>query len=476
MRGLGSGGRWSWLRRTAGWLVAVLALTAGCGAPNGDVDTTPTPRFSRVQEGPAVGAGGLRLVLPADVEAEFDAALDSIRSRLYQLGGEGPVLTVRVEIGDAAASVDSAVQHALAHPEGYVLRMWEDSVRIDASTPTGSLRGLTTLEELALDRDGHLPVGMVADRPAHPIRALHFVLRDVSVEEARRLVGLARSNQFNMLIVQLADGVRLPSIEAVARSDAWSLDRLSDFAEYARSNGLQFVPELKLLSQQGKLLKGHYPELMYNSKTYDPRKERTYELVSRIIDDVLRVVDPDVLHIGHDEVAGVGPGEERKELSRDEEALPAGLFLQDVRRLNELLEARGVETWMWGDMLVGASEFPEMLDRHLHGIPSYTKLRGRLPEEIVISDWHYSDRQEAFPSLQAFLRSGHPVLGTTWRRESTTRNFSRYAASLGEPGGRGMIATTWWLVQRGEWEQVADVAQFSGDVFWNAGQRSGRRP
>lgn len=449
--------------------MSAASLAGGCAANEEGLQVSPRPEVVRLRGDTVLRTGGLSLEPPQAFQRKFAVAADTLRARLSRTGGTGDTVPVRVRVLQSGDSRDSVSARALSHPEGYVLRIGPEAVRVVASTQTGVLRGLTTLEEMARGRGGRLPAGSVADWPDHPTRAFHFVLRDVAVESARRLVNLARENQFNTLIVQLADGVALPSLEEIARPDAWSPEELASFADYTRQNGLEFVPEIKLLTHQGKLLKGHYPELMYNSKTYDPRSEETYRLVSRILDDVIDTVRPDAVHIGHDEVAGVGSGERaRKQLGPGEQPLPARLFLEDVRRVHGMLEARNVETWMWGDMLVAPSEFPGMLERHLHGTSAYASLRGKLPEDIVICDWHYSDRQDDFPTLRAFLEAGHPVLGATWRRASTTRRYSRYAESLNRPRVRGMIATTWWLVQRGRWEQLAQLAEFSGSVFWNA--------
>ena len=84
-----------------------------------------------------------------------------------------------------------------------------------------------------------------------------------------------------------------------------------------------------------------------------------------------------------------------------------------------------------------------------------------------ICDWHYFDGQSEFPSTLAFVKGGHHVLGATWKTELTIRNFSRYVASLPK-GGKGMIATTWFHVQRKEWDIVDNIIKVSAEAFWNA--------
>ena len=93
------------------------------------------------------------------------------------------------------------------------------------------------------------------------------------------------------------------------------------------------------------------------------------------------------------------------------------------------------------------------------------ELRKQLPKDIVICDWHYRDKQPDFPSLAAFKQEGFRVLGATWKKQQTIRNFSRYAALH---GADGMIATTWFHVQKKEWELVEQIITISGKAFLNA--------
>jgi hypothetical protein len=140
------------------------------------------------------------------------------------------------------------------------------------------------------------------------------------------------------------------------------------------------------------------------------------------------------------------------------------LFLKDVLILNEHLKKKGIQTWMWGDMLISPDEVPSMKPEQMHGsMAGYGKaLRDKLPRDIVICDWHYLDDQPYFPSLYMFRQEGFKVIGTTWKKEKTIHNFSLYAA---KHGAEGMIATTWSHVQRKEWDVVERIIRESGEAF-----------
>lgn len=298
-----------------------------------------------------------------------------------------------------------------------------------------------------------------------PVRALHFVLRGISLNRAYWMVDVAKQSGLNTVVVQVTDGVTLQHAPWRIKDGAWSRDEFKVWIGYIQGKGMQVVPELKLLTHQDKFLQNKQTDLMFNSSSYDPSNPQVYQKnVYPLIDELVELISPRAFHIGHDEVAGFARWWWPKWLKEGEEMLPAELFYQDVAQLHEYLSKRGLEIWMWGDMLITPEEFPEMRRNNLHGIPlDYGKpLRQRLPKDIVICDWHYADNQADYPSLATFKAEGFRVIGATWKKEKTIRNFSRYAA---KHGADGMIATTWFHVQRREWDVVERIIRTSGRIF-----------
>jgi len=327
------------------------------------------------------------------------------------------------------------------------------------ASPSLSLGGVVT----TLDGGGGL-------RP--PIRAVHFVLRAVQLKDAYHLVDKASKAHFNTIQLVLTDGVKLTHAPWTPRRDAWRKSELLAWAKYARSRGLRIVPELKLLTHQEKFFQKNHHDLMFNSKTYDPNKAKVYEIIFPLLDEIIGLLQPKAIHIGHDEVVGrvwrrkYLPDIRVGKLEEGEEMLPASLFLKDVLTIHDYLKGKGIETWMWGDMLLSPDEFPSMRSRQLHGGDAgYGKaLRNKLPKDIVICDWHYFDNQKDFPSLKAMHEEGFRVIGATWKKEKTIVNFSSYAAMH---HAYGMMATTWWHVQKKDWDVVDRIIHESGQVILN---------
>lgn len=277
------------------------------------------------------------------------------------------------------------------------------------------------------------------------------------------MVDRAKQSGFNTVIVVITDGVRLQHAPWKPQMDAWTKQELKKWVDNTEKLGIEVVPELKLLSHQEKLFQGDYSELMYNKATYDPQNEEVYQKVYALLDEVISLINPKAIHIGHDEVVGWNKRHAQRKISNGS-PLPAKLFIEDTLALHGYLKKRGIKTWMWGDMLISPDEFPDMLGRNLHGSMSgYGKdVRGKLPKDIVICDWHYFDKQEPFSSLQTMVKEGFKVIGSTWKQEQTIKNFSRYAS---QNGAEGMIATTWFHVQKREWDVVERIIKVSGEQF-----------
>jgi hypothetical protein len=432
----------------------------------------PQPKETSFAEASLLVGSRTEFIVPQSFVQAFKASVESFRRTLASLPSseERESITLKIVSADGDALLPKT-KNSLRRQGGYWLNVSKDGITIFASDQKGALNGLSTLEQYLMDGKGYVKEGQVWDWPSLSVRAFHIQLQEAKKVgplmpgEIQRLIRAARLGHYNTLIIQIDDGVKFDTMKKIARADAWTKEEFSDVVRYAKENGLDVIPELKLLTHQEKLLNNKYPQLMYNKVTYDPRKEETYQVVLPMVDEVISLIKPRAMHIGHDEVAGYNAKSRARWLGPDQKMLPPDLFLKDVLRLYSYFSGKGLETWMWGDMLISPAEFPDMPATQLHGIDGYAAIRGRIPRDIVICDWHYYGRQTRFPTLLAFKDAGHGVLGATFKNSETTRNFSRYAADV---GAQGMIGTTWGFVPRKQWEEVQRLLDVSAEAFWNA--------
>ena len=408
--------------------------------------------------------GDLRIDAPVSVVSNYPAMLERLR-QATDSGGSEPVRLLVHRPGVLA--IPGNVFSAMSRPEAFWVTT--DSarreIRLLAATDAGIVQGINRLTLLLEADRGRLDAGELLDWPVHPVRAFHVTLRGVNPRMLRQVIDQIVPAGFNTLVVQISDAVDFDHPAILPREDAMSADVFMGVVDYARGRGLRVIPEVKLLSHQKKFLAPTRPDLLYNAVTYDPRNDQVYELVFSYLETLISIMQPDAVHIGHDEIRGFTARQRERYLRPGEAALPPELFRADVERLHGWLTERAIEVWMWGDMLLAPEEFPRMRERHLHGNMAYAALRAELPRDIVICDWHYRDEVD-FASLQAFVDEGYPVLGATWKAASSTRAFSRAAAAM-EPRPAGMMATSWWHLRRRDWQTMDSIIADSGEAFWS---------
>ena len=333
-----------------------------------------------------------------------------------------------------------------------------------------SLLGILSIAEtpdLAAATDAENLRQSDTDMPA-PVRAIHFVTLGVSTDAMKALIDRAAGARFNVIILGFGwrGSTKLNSIPWADHPQAWTREQVSEIASYARKLSIEVVPHIPLLTKQHIFLGEAHPEFLYNAKTYDPLNDQVYEIIFDVLNEIIELTSPLAIHIGHDEL--YGSPNRSKHWQEGENLLRPELFLLDVERIYSYLSGRNIDTWMWGDMLIAEQEFPNMNKvALLGGVAGYgAELRQRIPKEIVICDWHYRDEGDDFQTINVFHREGFRVLGATWKKEQTIRDFSRYAA---HNGADGMIATTWFHTrEKGGNETVNRIIDASGKAFFEA--------
>lgn len=405
--------------------------------------------------------------------SSFDSLQDTIRLNDHKTTQK---MTIVISGIQSPLHLDGKQMAFLDKPESYMLDVGTERIRVMSRDDQGTLNGLSTLEALIGQHKGKLQKGWIIDYPDTKIRVLHLSLWPCTIQDFKDSIILARFHHYNTLILLNHYGVDLQSLQnlSIEGKPKWSTSEFQEMVKFAQENGMEVIPELKLLSHQEIFLHDSHPQYMYNKGTYDPRKKEVYEeIVFPAIDELLLLTGATKFHIGHDEVAGWHEYHYRKSiLHEDEKQLPPDLFIQDVLTLYEYLKSKDVETWMWGDMLVSKDEFPLMKDSsaNLNGYNGYAALRKKIPKEVVICAWHYRGSQNTFPTALAFAQDGHKVLGATWKLQETTKNFTKYMGQIPN-NGAGMIATTWYGLSGDKKEQVKNIIRFSGEAFWNAKQQ-----
>jgi hypothetical protein len=345
-------------------------------------------------------------------------------------------------------------------PEGYVLKVMPDAVVAAGSDRRGTYYAVQTLRQLLVPAGGGVGfVGVeVRDWPAHRIRAVHILLDNASDEFHVALVERILSKfKFNAIVAE-AEYVRWESARNIWHPSGASKEEVAVLLRAAGEHHLEVIPLIQTLGHAEWLFTNNQnldlleipPEQSNARYVYNPLNPRVYQVLFPILDEAVRLFQPRYLHIGHDEVRNVVPfpwSEEGKRLGFGE------LFVRDVLELYRFLQARGVGTMMWGDVLL-THDFAPLVER--------------LPRDIVMVDWQYQEATR-YPSLGRFIQWGFPTIAATWWKPQNIVGFTREGE---RQGALGMLRTTWTghfqnrSVLERQYQQIYTYL-VAADAFWN---------
>ena len=221
--------------------------------------------------------------------------------------------------------------------------------------------------------------------------------------------------------------------------------------QLCRKHNIRLVPKMNLMGHQSDnkgrdsidgLLRG-YPEFdetqekdeVFYTRCLCPNHPEVRPIVLELIDELVDVFEADGMHIAIDEVFEIG------KCSRCKDIPTYKILANWVNTLADHLNARGVQTMMWGDRLLNGLEtdygFWEASGNYTE--PAINLVR----KNILICDWHYGDRED-FPSVDIFFEAGLRILVCTGPyNKERAKKFIKYAKEKDKGHIDGFLATTW---------------------------------
>jgi len=179
---------------------------------------------------------------------------------------------------------------------------------------------------------------------------------------------------------------------------------LVELVRFAREHGQEVVPEIQSLSHVYHLACAHreiaeLPDALFPD-AYCPSNPKSYKLLFEVMDELVEIIRPAVVHIGHDEwrAGGLCPKCRKKDTGV--------LFADDVIRICRHLKSRGVGTWMWGDHFISYhNEKRRSYGRMVwFDYPStegaWKRVREACPEIVLLNwTWGFQPKGETTPDV-----------------------------------------------------------------------------
>ena len=316
--------------------------------------------------------------------------------------------------------------------EAYTITLGAETT-VSAGSDRGLLNGFAVL--LDLIAYGETEQGILKGEPLCTIRGYRTFLPDVDgIEDFKAVVDFLARYQYSTVILEIGGAMeykRHPEINETwveyckdTRSYSgrsreiqhglypWrknsihcdngngkflSQDICRELAAYCRERGLEIVPECPTLSHCDYLVMAH-PEIREREgdaypDAYCPNHPDTYPLVFDILDEVIDVFRPKMLHIGHDELYSIGV------CPRCAGQRPYELYVQDIKKIKAYLDEKGVRTSMWGEKLLNAYDHDgkpvggtgNRYEKNggICEIPDLYPCRDLLPEGILYIHWYW---------------------------------------------------------------------------------------
>ncbi len=182
----------------------------------------------------------------------------------------------------------------------------------------------------------------------------------VDVELWDEMVQFIAERKYNMLVIDVGDGIKYESHPDVSAPDAWDKDFLKKKLDELRTLGIEPIPKLNFSS-------GHHAWLkIYRRMLSTPQY---YQVCSDIIGEVCEVFDnPRFMHLGLDEEAPFVLNIREGAFVRGEK-----LWWHDVYFFFSECEKHGVRPWVWSDYYWN---HPDLFVKNM-------------PKSVLQSNWYY---------------------------------------------------------------------------------------
>ena len=200
-----------------------------------------------------------------------------------------------------------------------------------------------------------------------PARGLYLppqYTEDIIFDESAwdKTVDFIAERKYNMVLVDVGDGVKYESHPEISAPNAWDKDFLREKLNEMRSVGLEPIPKLNFSAAHDTWLKKY--RRMLATPTY-------YRVCADLIREVCEVFDyPRYFHIGFDEESATAQDQAGWEMAlvRNGE-----LWWHDLFFFASACEKQGARAWMWSDYM-------------WWNLDDFLK---KMPTSILQSNYHY---------------------------------------------------------------------------------------
>ena len=376
-------------------------------------------------------------------------------------------------------------------PEGYILDIQNDKIILSGNDPQGLFYAFQTLMQLLEQAEEELPEVTIRDWPAKRLRGAHMFLPSrQNIGFMLDFIYFLARYKYNTLFIEVGAAMefeRHPEINSAWQKlakeamvytsemdpdpescdpDRWEVkvmpkgpyammcsrkgylkdsihpgngmgdvltkDEVKLILSACAERHIEVVPEVQSLSHVYYLCMAH-PDIAERAEdpwpdTYCPSNPKSYELLFDVMDEVIEVFNPKMIHIGHDEIYSMG-------LCPKCEKIPLWqLMANDVNKIYDYLAAANIKVAMWGDKLIPPDKLAKNRERtdsiKDYAYPYVSKAVDLIPKDILIIDWYwgYAGNTEAYFNEKGFqhiygnFNAQNKYMKTAWKDRAFESN------------------------------------------------------
>lgn len=348
------------------------------------------------------------LLLPAPAERLIKAAGEMFASVSCQASPDG-FYHLCTEAGREALPLPPACA------EGYALRAAAERASLTSRGEAGLYYGLQTLRQLS--ENGPVPAAEIVDWPAFSLRSDYLDLRNIypTYENLLGFIEEMSRYKLNTLVVEWEDKIPFEKLAKLRHpTQAFTRAQFDGLMQTARDHYIDVIPLQQSFGHLEYALK--QPEYLRLREMPDtpgemcPLREGAFELAEALIQDTAALhPDTPYLHLGCDEVWGLGGSQECKESGQTRERIA----IDFINRLANAACRAGKIPIIWHDMIEKAPQ--EEINR--------------LDRRLVVAIWLYSAEgvNRRAPALLSKLdRAGIRAIACSAIRSADGKNGQNY--------------------------------------------------
>ncbi|NLW85993.1 MAG: beta-N-acetylhexosaminidase [Planctomycetes bacterium] len=392
--------------------------------------------------------GGLQEVAVQDVSSgtlnwtNDTVKAPAVRELLSVLGAEYPVVQ--------GVAGSGCVELEVVLDAGSPLVVSADSGRatVTAAEPSQIARGVgILLSRLCVDgeiveRTGFKTRGVMLDCSRSAVMKPSYVKQYIT-----RLSLLG----YNMVMLYTKDTYKLPGEEYFGYlRGAYSMDEIREIDAHASRLGVEVVACIQALGHLEPVLRWPaYADVRDTVSVLHTGAERTYELISKMLDFWSQALGSRRIHLGMDESYGLGRG---RFMDANGYRPPTELFRNHLAKVRELCRLRKLRPIIWSDMCFRLSN--SEMDYYAEPSASGSQVLEQIPEDVQLAYWDYYHQDEAFyiRRLKAHqaISSGTMMASGIWTWPQLWYNHRKTAdtvapciSACGKQGVEEILFTMW---------------------------------